>query len=323
MISVVIPTYRRNSIFKCLESLAYQMLAPEFEVIVVVRDGTIAFIRDLYFYKFVKVIEYNDPGNGPAKNIGVNFAKGDFIAFTDDDCIVDPLWLNRLNYIQSISNADIVVGQCLPADVRNPYLIAHQGMIMYFLDKNPVYDCHSDTVDKVTVGTTMNMLIRKDTFESLKGFDPIFKNHYGDDFDFNMRWKLNKNITVAYCKSAVVRHAHPLTFKTLLKLNFRYGIGLEVCRQLAVSYITKAFVKAENTNDFKLLSCICEVTLHPFIYEYLYIKKYISYKSSLLNESYTVTRDYASWLAMLALVAKRLGSWYGKRHPKAISKIYD
>ena len=37
-----------------------------------------------------------DLGLGYARNTGVRNAKGDIIAFTDDDCIVDPLWLKEI-----------------------------------------------------------------------------------------------------------------------------------------------------------------------------------------------------------------------------------
>ena len=331
MISIIIPSIGRQSLINCLNSIQSQLNPPEYEVIVVANYLEQWLMDELQKYNFVKYIEYTGKGNGPAKNHAVMFAKGEFIVFTDDDCVVDRKWLNTLVLTQLGYNADIVVGQCSPCDTTNPYLVAHQGLIMYYLDKNPYVSGHeyllpkqesnfiSILFNKVEVGTSMNMLIRKSTFECLGGFSKEFTNHYGDDYDFNMRWKLDETVKAVYCKNAIVKHNHPLTLKSLIKLSFRYGMGLEVCRKLAVKYYEA------NTN---LISPLCTpvedyIKVHPSYSEYKYIRNYIAWQSFLLNECSTMVRWYASWLSIMALLIKRLGSWYGRRNPEVSSKIYD
>jgi GT2 family glycosyltransferase len=336
MISVIIPTYNRTQqLLDCLLFLDSQKYCPPFEVIVVARSPSQELYGICNDFRFVKLIEYNGLGNGPAKNHAAMFAKGEFLAFTDDDCLVGIDWLSKLEHTQQNSNADIVVGQCLPSDFANPYLIAHQGLIMYYLDKNPYWAntfpkqepdwgmLIASKFDKVEVGTSMNMLIRKSTFECLGGFSKEFTNHYGDDYDFNFRWKIDSTIKAYYCKSAIINHNHSLTLKKLIKVSFRYGMGLEVCRKLAISYLNIIAEKEANSIGYVSYHHIFDVQVHPEFSEYKYIRNYIAWQSPLLDRCSTMCRWYASWLAMLAMLIKRLGSWYGRYNPEVSSKVYD
>src|SRR3989338_6032439 len=75
VVSVVIPTVGRASLARCLAALREQTRAPE--EIIVIRDE-------------------QGRGSAWARNEGIRRSRGDLLAFTDDDCVPPPEWLERL-----------------------------------------------------------------------------------------------------------------------------------------------------------------------------------------------------------------------------------
>lgn len=98
--SVVVPTYRRpKDLAHCLQALK-QQLHPVDDLQVIVRDtdtDTLSFLERFELENLpLKVTRVNRPGVIAAMNTGLNAAKGDIVAFTDDDAAPHPDWLQRL-----------------------------------------------------------------------------------------------------------------------------------------------------------------------------------------------------------------------------------
>jgi glycosyltransferase involved in cell wall biosynthesis len=99
-ITVLVPTYRRpGDLARCLEALKGQRRIPD-EVLVVVRDED-AETRDLLTDLdpgplVLRTVTVQRPGTVAARNAGLDAAKGDVIAFTDDDAAPRPDWLARM-----------------------------------------------------------------------------------------------------------------------------------------------------------------------------------------------------------------------------------
>jgi glucosyl-dolichyl phosphate glucuronosyltransferase len=103
-ISVIICTYNRcQSLAKALESAAAQRVAEsvEWEALVVdnnSRDQTRSVIVDFcerYPGRFRYLFE-PEPGKSAALNAAIREARGDILAFMDDDSTVTPTWLHHL-----------------------------------------------------------------------------------------------------------------------------------------------------------------------------------------------------------------------------------
>jgi glycosyltransferase involved in cell wall biosynthesis len=119
-ISVVIPTYnRRYHLDRTLRSLIGQDYPKDrYEIIVVDNsstDGTADLVESLrqeaacplrYFLK-------EPEGPGPARNLGVENARGELIAFIDSDCVADPRWL-REGARLVCGDVGLVQGKTLP-----------------------------------------------------------------------------------------------------------------------------------------------------------------------------------------------------------------
>lgn len=97
MISVIVPTYGRTpSALECIESVVKNRHA-DFELLVVDQgpDNTLkAAIEARYAtVRAVRHLWAAPPGLNRARNIGLQHAAGDIVAFIDDDAIADENWL--------------------------------------------------------------------------------------------------------------------------------------------------------------------------------------------------------------------------------------
>ncbi len=119
-ISVVVPTYNRSeSLRDTLEGLKIQSLdgvGPDFEVIVVDNhstDRTREVVEEIRkdFGKPLHYVFEGRQGVAYARNAGVRKAKGEIIAFSDDDVIPDPNWLQSLWGCFLEERADLVGGK--------------------------------------------------------------------------------------------------------------------------------------------------------------------------------------------------------------------
>src|SRR5438552_8703949 len=97
-VSVVIASYNaRATIERCLASLTSVSTAVPFEIDVVdsSEDGTAEMIGSNFpKVTVVKVATRLYPGD--ARNLGVEKARADIMAFTDTDCIADARWLDEI-----------------------------------------------------------------------------------------------------------------------------------------------------------------------------------------------------------------------------------
>lgn len=104
MVSVIIPTYKpQNYLWECLNSLCEQSMDHDsFEVIVVLNgpkdpyDEAIKTYRQEHTNLNMLYIYTEHPGVSNARNIALDKAKGEYVAFIDDDDYVSETYLQEL-----------------------------------------------------------------------------------------------------------------------------------------------------------------------------------------------------------------------------------
>ena len=103
-ISVIVPTYRPGSYLReCLDSLVKQTFDHScYEVIVVLNGekqdfeaGILEYIKSYHDVNF-KYLYSSIPGVSKARNLGLDAAKGEYIAFIDDDDFISQNYLEEL-----------------------------------------------------------------------------------------------------------------------------------------------------------------------------------------------------------------------------------
>lgn len=166
-VSVVICTHNRaNLLQRVLMSLAGQTLSPEqFEVIVVddaSSDNTLEVCQKMKqeMPNVRCVASAVNLGTGKAAGLGVKSAKGEYLIFTDDDCIPQKDWVEHMR--QSLGIYPLVAGCVMsPADdfIRLCHNIAEFHPFLPGRKAGPV-----DFI------AGANMGIRRALFEELNGF---------------------------------------------------------------------------------------------------------------------------------------------------------
>ncbi len=193
LFSVVIPTYQRNDLLaKCLDCLApgKQTLPTEKYEVIVTDDGSETtakvIVRD--HYPWARWVA--GPCKGPAanRNNGACYAQGEWLVFTDDDCLPDPQWLKA--YAEAIA-AD---SSCLVFEGRT-YVDRPRRSLA---EKSPINE---------TGGYlwSCNFAIQKQLFDSLDGFDERFPYAAMEDVDLRLRIT-NDGYGFSFIKAASVCH---------------------------------------------------------------------------------------------------------------------
>jgi len=220
--SVVIPTRNRvDRLRNCLRALAAQNYPREQFEVIVVDDGGDREIEPLEpeFLKQLQIRLVRQPQTGPAvaRNRGASLARGEFLAFTDDDCTPIPDWLSELERVLRPNPNALVGGRVLNALGRNPYSTASQLLIDYL--------CAAYTHNgQPRFLTSNNIALTREAFVRLGGFDESFPLPAAEDRALSEHWRQSGG-DILYVEGPVVHHLHNLTLGGFLRQHFRYGRG--------------------------------------------------------------------------------------------------
>jgi len=221
--SIVIPTYRRpRQLAVCLQALG-QLDYPRdrFEVIVVDDGSEISLDSILAPFKDALAISLlRQPRQGPsgARNAGAAQAKGEFLAFTADDCAPAADWLRTLAVRFAVRPGCAIGGKIVNAVQGNSFSAASHLLIMY------LYGYYNALPEAARFFTPNNLAVPAGRFRSVGGFDVSFVNATGEDREFCDRW-LHSGYAMTYAPEVVVAHGHPLTFHSFCRQHFGYGRG--------------------------------------------------------------------------------------------------
>ncbi|MEP6776454.1 MAG: glycosyltransferase family 2 protein, partial [Chloroflexota bacterium] len=214
-ISIVIPTYNNLSLLlECLESV-YKLEYPRdlLEVIVVDNasgDRTPEAIATRYPNARLVQLDSNT-GFAPACDRGAQEAAGEYVAFLNNDAVVAPDWLNALLDALRTGGEETVcaASRILSRDgADTEYSGASSNL--FGAGRPESISGWPDLPAPATTGTPVlfasggAMLIRRDTFLEVGGFDPSYFAYF-EDVDLGWRlWVLGYR--VVYAPNAIVRH---------------------------------------------------------------------------------------------------------------------
>jgi len=223
MISIIIPTFNRPDVLAtCLESLRRLRFPADQLEVVVVDDGGEAdldpAIQRVQAMIDVRLVKQRNTGPAGARNAGVAVARGEFIAFTDDDCIPDVDWLAVLVDRLKQNPMRMFGGRTVNELENNIYSAASQSLIDY------LYVYYNADRERARFFTSNNVAMPRTLFDSVGGFDAGFNAAGGEDREFCDRWRFYGH-EMEYVPEARVFHLHKLSLGTFWKQHFNYGIG--------------------------------------------------------------------------------------------------
>ncbi len=244
--SVVVPTNfgRPDQLRRCVARLL-ELDYPDYEVIVVdnrTRDVPPADIPG------ARVVREPHPGISAARNRGITVATGDFIAFTDDDVVVDPRWLRALGErFASEPDAAAVTGLVVPLELEMPAQVLFEqsgsGLDRGFepltferfgrfqvLRRVPATG--TELVGSLYAtgefGSGSNMAFRTALLRKMGGFDEALGTgtpaRSGEDLAMLIEM-LSAGYRLAYEPTAIIQHSHRETMEDVRSQIHGYGIG--------------------------------------------------------------------------------------------------
>lgn len=241
LITVVVATRDRpDSLRTCLEALL-RVDYPRYEIVVVDNDPTTDETADLIARRFGSLVRYAREGRrglAAAHNCGLSAAKGEYIAFVDDDVVVDRHWLTAIaEGFAAADDVGCVTGLILPAQLETPaqlLLEQHGGFDKGF--ELRIFDTDRNRPDDPLfpftagrLGSGANMAFDTEILRGLGGFDPAIGvgtfARGGDDLAGFFR-VIVAGHQLVYQPSAVVWHRHHRDMAALRNQAQGYGIGL-------------------------------------------------------------------------------------------------
>jgi glycosyltransferase involved in cell wall biosynthesis len=221
--SIVVPTLARPAQLKrCLDGIAKLEAAPfSFEVVVVDDGGSEPLDRLIESYADrmeIRLIRQSRAGPAAARNAGVAMTRGRFLAFIDDDCTPAAGWLSALIRELERDDRQLLGGRVENALTENPYSIASAHIAEF------VYEYSRSGRVLEPFFTTNNIALAANLFRALGGFETKIPSATAEDKEFCARWSA-RGLVLTHVPSAVVYHAHDLTFVRFLRQHFDYGRG--------------------------------------------------------------------------------------------------
>lgn len=211
LVTVIICTYdRKQTLEGAIHSILGQETDADFEIVVVIdgaTDGTSDLIRGMPTAadRPVRCVETSGLGIPSARNRGVEEARGEWIAFFDDDQIAERDWLRELLRTARETEAEIVGGvrRLRFAGAAPPALGPLIREVLGEKDYGPDRVCSN----RFTLACTGNILMKKSLFCRIGQFDGSMRLGMSD-IELARR-ALDAGISSWYTPRAVVWHLIP------------------------------------------------------------------------------------------------------------------
>jgi len=229
--TVIVPTYNRPAqLAACVGALRALDRPGGTLEIVIVNDGgrppAVEVVRTSSAEPNleIRVVEQRNGGPGAARNAGAAAARGEWLAFTDDDCLPDSRWLTAFDAALRAAPSSLVGGRTVNALSDDVFADASQSLV----------DFAASYFDGGATGrffTSNNLAVAREAFLAAGGFDPRFAICAGEDREFSDRWSAQGRPSVS-APDALVRHAHHLSLRRFVRMHFTYGRGAVTFRRV-------------------------------------------------------------------------------------------
>jgi len=235
-ISVVVCTRNRpERLEKCLSSM--RGLSPGPQEIIVVDNDPASGLTGPVVERFPEVSYVREPrpGLSAARNAGVLNCRGEIVAFTDDDVLVDPGWIQGIG--DALRDRDMIAmtGLVLPAELatRAQYIFQFGGPVFGWEYRPVIFggaffaSTRHRGARVWSLGAGANMAFRREAFERVGLFDErLGAGAAGCSEDSEMWYRLlAEGHQCVYAPTAVVFHYHRRQWEELRRQTYSYMRG--------------------------------------------------------------------------------------------------
>ncbi len=229
--TVVVMTLRREAqlpaILAALEEQAYG----DFEI-VVVDNAPAQSSAPVIVERFARARYVAEPREGIryARNAGVQAARGEVVAFVDDDCTPHRDWL--ANLVSALREPEVAccTGPILPRRLHTQaqWLLEMRGGFHRGFERK-VYSVEDPEAQRLRLplhawlcGSGANMVFRKSALTAAGGFSEMLPAAEEIDAFFRL---LRSGHKIVYEPTAAIRHDHPETYAGLQRRMYDWGRG--------------------------------------------------------------------------------------------------
>jgi glycosyltransferase involved in cell wall biosynthesis len=222
-VSIIIPTKNNAGILeKCLKSIEnLDYPKEELEVVIVdghSEDGTVEIAR-----KYGCRVVYESVGTiGGARNIGVRNSSGEFIVFTDADCVAEKDWLKNLLKEFRDENIASVGGPNITPEDDSEFGKCVGDVFELLSRAGARYAYNSKEVVEIYHNPTCNSAYRREIFERFGGFNPRLVACDDEELDFRIR---KAGYKIIFTPFARVYHYRKSSLKSFARMAWNYGVG--------------------------------------------------------------------------------------------------
>ncbi len=334
-ISVIIPVYNGEAtLYRCLHAIEQQDELPH-ELIIADNgsdDASLRIAQDFANHAtiHVRVLEVEKRGAAAARNAAAKIASGDWLAFTDADCVPDSDWLAQGMLVIQQQSCVALAG---PAWGTLEGDLSAQLLSLTTLSVGNANHWRKEAGDTGVNGfASANLWINKQVFEQLQGFDASLTVS-GEDYDLCARL-YHAGYAIYYHSQLHVRHIHPSGLIPLLVkaadygqahgfLFERYGkpglyIDMLGGRRIRLGMPYKVWVNAVSAEK-KMLILLMLVLIHPAFFSLVllypfWISRFLCQRARSLNHPIHLFRAYMlGWLLVLRSLAFTVGRVKGSR----------
>ena len=213
VISVIVPCYgQSDELPNCLSALSNQQLELPYEIILVDSASDPAVERTAKPFPKIRLVRSETRLScGQAKNLGAEYARAEYFAFTDADCIPEEKWL--LSVYQALQAGKLAVGgPVLNALPYNP--IAVTDNLLQFVDAPP-----GRPAGVIKHSPGCNLAIAKEVFIEAGAFP----NEIGEDVKLTISINIIHPGGLHYVPEMRVAHTGRRTFSNLLQHQKIFG----------------------------------------------------------------------------------------------------
>jgi cellulose synthase/poly-beta-1,6-N-acetylglucosamine synthase-like glycosyltransferase len=224
-VSVVVPVLNAAAeIGRAIESLLSQnySASDNVEIIVVDNGSTDGTDKIIEQYPVTLIREHRVRSSYAARNRGVASAAGEWVAFTDADCVASAEWLRSLLSPPVPEDVGAVAGEIEALESKTP---VQRLTERYGIMKHGVTMSHK----AVTCFSTANVAIRRDVLGKLGGFREDIR--FFGDMDLSWRMQLSMGRRILFRPEAVVQHRHRRTLGALWRHGCQHGRGVAFMRR--------------------------------------------------------------------------------------------
>lgn len=219
-VCVVVSAYDRAPLLEGLVAALRAQTVTDFEAVLVDNgscDGTYEELRRLTTDDPRFTVLRLDGNRGPARarNLAWRRARAPWVAFTDDDCLPRPTWLEGL--LAAAGPAELLQGRTVPVELP-------PGQRRGWFDRSQLIESWTGRFE------TCNLLIARRVLEAHDGFDERFRIAMGEDTDLGLR-AVAAGVVTAFAPDGVVEHRiWPCGFREYLRQRRRYAEVVELMR---------------------------------------------------------------------------------------------